>query len=313
VGGYVLRRLLQTIPVLFGVSVLAFAIMHVVPGDPVRLIAGPDAPESVVQRIRTELGLERPLYEQYASFLGRALRGDLGRSLRSRAPVVDEIVARFPATLELTTASMLIAVAVGVPLGLIAAVRRSTWVDYLAMATSLSTLSMPVFWLAIVAIWLFSLQLGWLPVSGRGGPPWQWDGLRHLLLPAATLATTSLAITSRLTRSGMLEVLGREYVTTAWAKGLPPLGVVGKHALKNALIPVVTVVGLQYGFLLGGAVVTETIFAWPGVGRLAMTAILQRDYPVVQGCVLLVAVLFVLVNLLVDLLYGWLDPRIRYE
>jgi ABC-type dipeptide/oligopeptide/nickel transport system permease component len=226
---------------------------------------------------------------------------------------VDEIVARFPATLELTTASMLIAVVAGVPLGLIAAVRRSTWVDYLAMLTSLSTLSMPVFWLAIVAIWLFSLQLGWLPVSGRAGPPWQWDGFRHLVLPAVTLATTSLAITSRLTRSGMLEVLGREYVTTAWAKGLPPLGVVGKHALKNALIPVVTVVGLQYGFLLGGAVVTETIFAWPGVGRLAMTAILQRDYPVVQGCVLLVAVLFVLVNLLVDLLYGWLDPRIRFE
>ena len=312
-GGYVLRRILQTVPVLLGVSLLAFAVMHVVPGDPVRLIAGPDAPESVVLRIRTELGLDRPLYEQYASFLGRALRGDLGRSLRSRAPVVDEIVARFPATLELTTASMLIAVVAGVPLGLIAAVRRSTWVDYLAMLTSLSTLSMPVFWLAIVAIWLFSLQLGWLPVSGRAGPPWQWDGFRHLVLPAVTLATTSLAITSRLTRSGMLEVLGREYVTTAWAKGLPPLGVVGKHALKNALIPVVTVVGLQYGFLLGGAVVTETIFAWPGVGRLAMTAILQRDYPVVQGCVLLVAVLFVLVNLLVDLLYGWLDPRIRFE
>jgi ABC-type dipeptide/oligopeptide/nickel transport system permease component len=313
VGGYVLRRILQTVPVLLGVSLLAFAVMHVVPGDPVRLIAGPDAPESVVLRIRTELGLDRPLYEQYASFLGRALRGDLGRSLRSRAPVVDEIVARFPATLELTTASMLIAVVAGVPLGLIAAVSRSTWVDYLAMLTSLSTLSMPVFWLAIVAIWLFSLQLGWLPVSGRAGPPWQWDGFRHLVLPAVTLATTSLAITSRLTRSGMLEVLGREYVTTAWAKGLPPLGVVGKHALKNALIPVVTVVGLQYGFLLGGAVVTETIFAWPGVGRLAMTAILQRDYPVVQGCVLLVAVLFVLVNLLVDLLYGWLDPRIRFE
>jgi peptide/nickel transport system permease protein len=313
VGGYVLRRILQTIPVLFGVSLLAFAIMHVVPGDPVRLIAGPDAPESVVQRIRVELGLERPLHQQYASFLARALRGDLGRSLRSRSPVVDEILARFPATLELTTVSMLIAVTLGVPLGLIAAVRRSTWVDYLAMAASLSTLSMPVFWLAIVAIWLFSLQLGWLPVSGRGGPVWQWDGFRHIVLPAVTLATTSLAITSRLTRAGMLEVLGREYVTTARAKGLAPLAVVGKHALKNALIPVVTVVGLQYGFLLGGAVVTETIFAWPGVGRLAMTAILQRDYPVVQGCVLLVAVLFVLVNLLVDLLYGWLDPRIRYE
>jgi ABC-type dipeptide/oligopeptide/nickel transport system permease component len=313
VGGYVLRRLWQTIPVLFGVSLLAFAVMHVVPGDPVRLIAGPDAPESVVERIRVDLGLDRPLHEQYWSFLSRALRGDLGRSLRSRAPVADEILARFPATLELTTASMIIAVLVGVPLGLIAAVRRATWVDYLAMTTSLSSLSMPVFWLAIVAIWLFSLQLGWLPVSGRGGPLWQWDGLRHIALPAATLATTSIAITSRLTRSGMLDVLGREYVTTARAKGLPPVWVVTKHALKNALIPVVTVVGLQYGFLLGGAVVTETIFAWPGVGRLAMTAILQRDYPVVQGCVLLVAVLFVMVNLLVDLLYGLLDPRIRYD
>jgi peptide/nickel transport system permease protein len=310
---YIIRRLLQTVPVLFGVSVLAFAIMHVVPGDPVRLIAGPDAPEEVVQRIRGQLGLDRPLHQQYLSFLGRALQGDLGRSLRSRAPVTDEILARFPATLELTTASMVVAVAAGIPLGLLAAVRRSTWVDYLAMGTSLSTLSLPIFWVAIVAIWLFSLQLGWFPVSGRGGPVWEWNGLRHLALPALTLATASVAIISRLTRSGMLEVLAREYITTARAKGVPPLGVVGKHALKNALIPVVTVVGLQYGFLLGGAVVTETIFAWPGVGRLAMTAILQRDYPVVQGCVLLVAVLFVLINLGVDLLYGWLDPRIRYE
>lgn len=312
-GPYILRRLLQTIPVLLGVSALAFAIMHVVPGDPVRLIAGPDAPEEVVDRIRAELGLDRPLLAQYLSFLGRALQGDLGRSLRSRAPVVDEIMRRFPATLELTTVSMLIAVAVGVPLGLIAAVRPSTWIDYLAMGASLSTLSMPIFWAAIMAIWLFSLYLGWFPVSGRGGSIWEWDGLRHIVLPALTLATTSVAIISRLTRSGMLEVLGRDYVRTARAKGVSPLGVVGKHALKNALIPVVTVVGLQYGFLLGGAVVTETIFAWPGVGRLAMTAILQRDYPVVQGCVLLVAVLFVLINLAVDLLYGWLDPRIRYE
>ena len=310
---YIFRRLLQTVPVLLGVSVLAFAIMHVVPGDPVRLIAGPDAPESVVARVRVELGLERPLHVQYLSFLGRALRGDLGRSLRSRAPVIDEIFSRFPATLELTTVSMLLAVVVGIPLGLVAAVRRASWLDYLAMGASLSTLSMPIFWVAIVAIWLFSLQLGWLPVSGRAGPVWEWEGLRHIALPAATLATTSLAIISRLTRSGMLDVLGREYVTTARAKGVPPWSVVGKHALKNALIPVVTVVGLQYGFLLGGAVVTETIFAWPGVGRLAITAILQRDYPVVQGCVLLVAVVFVLINLLVDVLYGWLDPRIRYE
>jgi peptide/nickel transport system permease protein len=310
---YILRRLLQTVPVLFGVSLLAFAIMHVVPGDPVRLIAGSDAPESVVQRIRTELGLERPLYIQYWSFLSRALQGDLGRSLRSRAPVTAEVLSRFPATLELTSVSMVMAVLVGIPLGLVAAVRRSSWVDYLATGASLSSLSLPIFWIAIVAIWLFSLQLGWLPVSGRAGPVWEWDGFRHIVLPAATLATTSVAIISRLTRSGMLDVLGREYVTTARAKGVPPLAVVGKHALTNALIPVVTVVGLQYGFLLGGAVVTETIFAWPGVGRLAMTAILQRDYPVVQGCVLLVAVVFVLVNLAVDLLYGWLDPRIRYE
>jgi ABC-type dipeptide/oligopeptide/nickel transport system permease component len=310
---YVLRRLLVTLPVLLGVSVLAFAIMHVVPGDPVRLIAGPDAPEDVVDRIRAELGLERPLHVQYLSFLGRALQGDLGRSLRSRAPVIDEILVRFPATLELTTVSMLVAVALGVPLGLVSAVRRATWVDYTAMSVALSTLSMPVFWLAIVAIWIFSLQLGWFPVSGRGGPVWEWDGLRHIVLPALTLATTSIAIISRLTRSGMLEVLGREFIVTARAKGVAERVVVGKHALKNALIPVVTVVGLQYGFLLGGAVVTETIFAWPGVGRLAITSILQRDYPVVQGCVLLVAVLFVLINLAVDLLYGWLDPRIRFE
>jgi ABC-type dipeptide/oligopeptide/nickel transport system permease component len=310
---FIVRRLLVTIPVLFGVSVLAFAIMHVVPGDPVRLIAGPDAPEDVVQRMRVELGLERPLHVQYGSFLVRAVQGDLGRSLRSRAPVVDEILHRFPATLELTTVSMIIAVAIGLPLGLISAVRRASWVDYAAMGVSLSTLSMPVFWFAIVAIWIFSLNLGWLPVSGRGGPVWEWDGLRHIVLPAVTLATTSIAIISRLTRSGMLDVLGHDYIVTARAKGVAEPLVVGKHALKNALIPVVTVVGLQYGFLLGGAVVTETIFAWPGVGRLAITSILQRDYPVVQGCVLLVAVLFVVINLTVDLLYGWLDPRIRYE
>jgi peptide/nickel transport system permease protein len=310
---YALRRLALTLPVLLGVSLLVFAIMHVVPGDPVRLIAGPDAPESVIARMRAELGLDRPLHVQYLAFLGRALVGDLGHSLRSRAAVVDEILARFPATLELTTVSMAIAVLLGIPLGLVAAVKRATWVDYAAMGASLSTLSMPIFWVAIVAIWLFSLQLGWFPVSGRGGPVWEWNGLRHILLPALTLATTSVAIISRLTRSGMLEVLGREYVVTARAKGVAEVRVVSKHALKNALIPVVTVVGLQYGFLLGGAVVTETIFAWPGVGRLAMTSILQRDYPVVQGCVLLVAVLFVLINLAVDLLYGWLDPRIRYE
>ena len=187
-----------------------------------------------MQRVRAELGLERPLHVQYLSFLGRAVQGDLGRSLRSRAPVIDEILTRFPATLELTTVSMLMAVAVGLPLGLLAAVRRSTWVDYLSMGASLSSLSMPIFWVAIVAIWLFSLQLGWLPVSGRAGPVWQWEGLRHIVLPAATLATTSVAIISRLTRSGMLDVLGREYVTTARAKGVSPLGVIGARAPERA-------------------------------------------------------------------------------
>jgi len=310
---YLIRRLLQTVPVLFGVSLLAFAIMHVVPGDPVRLIAGPDAPESVVQRVRAELGLERPLYVQYASFLGRAIQGDLGRSLRSRAPVIDEILTRFPATLELTTVSMLMAVAVGLPLGLLAAVRRSTWVDYLSMGASLSSLSMPIFWVAIVAIWLFSLQLGWLPVSGRAGPVWQWEGLRHIVLPAATLATTSVAIISRLTRSGMLDVLGREYVTTARAKGVSPLGVVGKHALKNALIPVVTVLGDQFGRLLGGAILTETVFSWPGMGRYLIDAISQRDYPAVQGAILVFAAAVVIINLLVDVSYGVVDPRVRAE
>jgi peptide/nickel transport system permease protein len=309
---YVVRRLLVTFPVLLGVSILAFAIMHVVPGDPVRLMAGPDAPEDVVQRIRAELGLERPLPLQYWSFLTRALQGDLGRSLRSRAPVVDEIVARFPATLELTTVSMLIAVLIGIPLGLVSAVRRATWVDYTAMGVSLSTLSMPIFWFAIVAIWIFSLHLGWFPVSGRGGALWEWNGLRHIVLPAVTLATTSVAIISRLTRSGMLEVLGREFIVTARAKGVAEPLVVGKHALKNALIPVVTVVGLQYGFLLGGAVVTETIFAWPGVGRLAVDAIFSRDYPLVQAIVAMLATIFVVINLVMDLVYTYLDPRIVF-
>jgi ABC-type dipeptide/oligopeptide/nickel transport system permease component len=310
---FIVRRVLLVLPVLFGLLVLTFILVRIVPNDPSAALAGQNATPQQIAEIRAKYGFDRPLVVQFLIYLRQVVQADLGTSIQSGRPVVQDILQRLPATLELTTVSMLIAVTIGLPLGLISAVRRASWVDYTAMGVSLSTLSMPVFWFGIVAIWIFSLQLGWLPVSGRGGPVWEWNGLRHIVLPAVTLATTSVAIISRLTRSGMLEVLGRDYIVTARAKGVAERLVVGKHALKNALIPVVTVVGLQYGFLLGGAVVTETIFAWPGVGRLAMTSILQRDYPVVQGCVLLVAVLFVLINLAVDLLYAWIDPRIRYE
>jgi peptide/nickel transport system permease protein len=308
---YIFRRLLQTVPVLLGVSLLAFAIMHVVPGDPVRLIAGPDAPESVVGRVRVELGLERPLHVQYLSFLGRALRGDLGRSLRSRAPVIEEIFSRFPATLELTTVSMLLAVVVGIPLGLVAAVRRASWLDYLAMGASLSTLSMPIFWVAIVAIWLFSLQLGWLPVSGRAGPVWEWEGLRHMVLPAATLATTSLAIISRLTRSGMLDVLGREYVTTARAKGVPPFRALMKYPLRMALNPFISDIGSLLPHIISGAAVVSVVLSLPTTGPMLLEALRSQDMYLAGSFLMFMATLTVIGMFISDLALAALDPRIR--
>ena len=301
---YIARRLVALIAVLFGVSLIIFAILKFVPGDPARLVAGMDASEADVQNIRHQLGLDRPVYVQYVTFVGNALHGNFGRSTRSLQPVSAELKLRLPATIELAVAAMLLATVFGVVLGVIAAVRPYSIWDNLSSFLAISGVSMPTFWLGLMLILIFSVTLRWFPVSGRGG-------LRHLVLPALTLAATSSAIIARQTRSDMLEVLHQDYVRTARAKGLTEQGVVFRHALRNALIPTTTVVGLQFGYLLGGAVITETVFAWPGVGRLLVDGIKFRDFPVVQATVLVLATIFVFVNLGVDLLYMALDPRIK--
>jgi peptide/nickel transport system permease protein len=310
---YILRRLLATIPVLIGVSVLVFSIVHLIPGDPALILAGMDATEEQAAETRKKLGLDRPLYVQYFSYISRALRGDLGRSIHSRIPVWQSIKDFFPATLELTTASLILAGVFGIIVGIISAVKQYSIFDHASMVAALAGISMPIFWIGILFIWLFSLKLEWLPTGGRAFEFWSLDELRHLVLPALTLSGISVAMIARLTRSTMLEVLRQDYVITARSKGLPETLVIIRHALGNALIPVVTYMGLQYGILLSGAVVTETIFSWPGIGRLVVEAISSRDYPVIQGCILFFAVVFVIINLAVDLLYGILDPRIRYD
>ncbi len=301
------------VPVALGVSFLVFLILHLTPGNPALLLAGSDAPPETIAAIERQLGLDQPVLIQYARYLTRALQGDLGRSLGSRRPVSWEIARTFPRTLELTGAGIAVAIAVGIPLGVVAAVRQRSVIDTASMFLALAGLAMPVFAVGILLMWTFGYWLGWLPISGRGGGLWTLNGLRHLVLPAVTLSTFSLAIFARMTRSSLLEVLRQDYIRTARAKGLSERVVIYRHALKNAFLPVITVVGTQFGFLLGGAVVTETVFAWPGVGRLSVQAILARDFPLVQGIVLVLAVSFVLVNLLVDLLYAVIDPRIRYE
>lgn len=303
---YILRRLALMVPVLFGVSVVVFAMVRMIPGDPARIMAGEAATEEVVERIREQLGLNKHPVIQYGIFLQNLLRGDLGRSTLSRLPVLDELGAALPATFELAAASMLIALAIGISTGVLSAVRPNSWIDAVSMFIALLGVSMPVFWLGLMLMLLFSLHLGWFPTAGHG----TW---RHLVLPAVTLGLSSAAIIARMTRSSMLEVLRQDYVRTARAKGVPERGVVLRHAFRNALIPVVTVMGLQFGNLLGGAVLTETVFAWPGIGRLMVGAITARDYPVVQGAVLTVAVGFILINLLVDVLYAYIDPTIRYD
>jgi peptide/nickel transport system permease protein len=310
---YVARRLWATIPVLLGVSILVFSIVHLIPGDPALILAGMEASEVQVAKVRQELSLDRPLYVQYSSYVSRALKGDLGRSIHSRQPVWQAIKEHFPATLELTVASLLLAGLVGIIVGVTSAVKQYSLFDHLTMLGALAGISMPIFWIGILLMWFFSLYLEWLPTGGRDGPLWTLVGLRSLVLPALTLAGISVAMIARLTRSTMLEVLRQDYITTARAKGLSEQLVIFGHALGNALIPVVTYVGLQFGVLLGGAVVTEQIFSWPGMGRLVVDAISSRDYPVIQGCILFFAVLFVIINLIVDLLYGLLDPRIRYD
>lgn len=311
--GFIVRRLSLMIPTLIGVSILVFLITRLTPGDPVRQIVGPDAPQDRVEEVRKDLGLDRPVIEQYFQFLGGAVTGDLGQSLRTRQPVVTELAARFPLTLQLTTLAVGISILVGVPLGVASAAKRDTALDKASTILALFGASMPLFWIAIMATLLFSVRLGWLPTAGNDGPVWTLSGLKSFVLPAVTLALSPIALIMRLTRSSMLEVLHREYVTVARAKGLAEARVVFRHAMRNALLPVITFIGLVFGALLGGAVVTETIFSLPGLGRLVVTAINQRDYPIIQGAVLMLAVVFTLINFAVDILYALLDPRIRYD
>jgi ABC-type dipeptide/oligopeptide/nickel transport system permease component len=316
VGRYVANRIALALPVLLGISIVVFLMLKLVPGDPATALLGPQAEPRDIEMLRRAWGLDRPIYAQYLTWLGHVLRGDLGLSLEHRVPVWELVLTRFRNTAILTIASVLLSCAMGLTAGVISATRPRSLFDRLTMVLALFGNSMPAFWLGLVLIFAFSLSLGWFPVSGmrsireEGG---LFDLLHHLILPAITLGGATTAIVARLTRSSMLEVIRQDYVRTARAKGLFEGRVVLGHALRNALLPVVTVVGLQVGFLLGGAVLTETVFSWPGVGLQLFRAISTRDIPLIQGSVLLIAVTFVFINLLVDLAYAALDPRIRYS
>jgi peptide/nickel transport system permease protein len=303
---YLARRLLAVIPVLFGVTLAVFSMLFLVPGDPVKIMLAEfvTTPDQVAQ-MRAQLHLDEPILKQYGRFVGNALRGDLGTSIRSRRSVSTEIGENVGSTAQLALASMAVAVAIGVPLGLMAALLRNSWLDAGSMIVALLGVSMPSFWLGLLMIVAFSLHLGWFPATG-GGDLW------HLVLPSVTLGMIASAIIARLTRSSMLEVLGQDYVRTARAKGLAWWGVVVRHALKNALIPVITIFGLQFGNLLAGAVIVETVFSRPGLGRLIVGGILAKDFPLVQGTVLFVATAYVMINVLVDIAYAFVDPRIRF-
>lgn len=346
-----IRRVLGLIPVLIGVTLLIFFLTRVIPGDPATAMLGQRAAPNLVQRLRTDLGLDRPLFlnfqavsetgdvrklfdSQYFSYMSGLVRLDLGRSIYSLIPITQSLAHRFPATFELTIMAMIFAIVIGVPAGVFAATRRGTLADTSIMIVALSGVSFPVFWLAIIMIYVFAVTLGWLPPSGRlsnqlsiqpitgmyvldallrGNFVAAWDAFRHLIMPAIALGTIPLAIVVRMTRSAMLDVLGQDYVRTARSKGLSERRVVRVHALRNALLPVVTVIGLSFGSLLSGALLTETVFSWPGIGRWVYDAIAARDYPVIQGGVLFVAVMFAVVNLLVDMTYALIDPRIQYS
>ena len=331
---FLLTRASLVVPTFLGITVLSFFLIRLVPGDPIEVRVGERgiAPERLAE-LRHEMGLDQPLWQQYLDYLGNVLTGDFGISLVTRNTVIEEFLSLFPATLELAAAAMLFAILVGLPAGVVAAVKRGTVVDHTVMGLSLTGYSMPIFWWGLLLILLFSVDLGWTPVSGRldllyfvepvtgfmlidtllaDDVDAFWSALRHLILPAVVLGTIPLAVVARMTRSAMLEVLGEDYIRTARAKGLREKRVIGLHALRNALIPVVTVIGLQVGTMLGGAILTETIFSWPGVGKWLVESINRRDYPALQGGVLLIASTVIAVNLLVDLLYGVLNPRIRH-
>jgi peptide/nickel transport system permease protein len=334
VGRYAIRRGLTVLPVLLGVSLLVFSFIHLIPGDPAVAMLGERATPEKVAEVRVRLGLDRPIWEQYALYLGKVVRGDLGVSVVRGDPVLTDLRRRFPATVELTTAAIILAVTLGIPVGVASAVWRNSLVDSLARLWALVGVSMPIFWLGLMLAWFFGVQLRLLPTgfrleSGTTFTPWtnfvildaalqgDWpllaDALRHLVLPALALATIPLAVVARMTRASMLEVLSREYIRTAVAKGLPQTAVILRHALRNALLPVLTVVGLQVGHLLAGAILTETIFSWPGIGLWVYEAIEARDYAIVQGASLVIAVIVVAVNLVTDLLYTAVDPRIEYD
>ena len=303
---YIARRLALTIPVVIGVSIIVFGIIRLIPGDPARAMAGVNATPQFIEQVRVRYALDQPLPVQYGRFIVAFMQGDLGNSVFSGRPVTTEIGERFPRTMLLATIALVIATMIGVSAGIVSATRRNSVFDNASMFIALVGVAAPVFWMALMLQLLFAVQLRLLPATGIGT-------VQHLVLPSITLGTASAALMARITRSSMLDVLRQDFITTARSKGLHERVVVYKHALKNALIPVVTVLGLQFGILLGGAVLTETVFAWPGVGRLLVDAILRRDYPVVQGTVMLLALLFVLINLVVDIIYAFLDPRIHYQ
>ncbi len=325
------QRLLQMVPVLLGVSLVIFVLVRMIPGDPAQILLGQTATPETVAQVRRQLGLDKPIPLQYALYVKGAAQGNLGNSILTGRPVTIELRERLPATIELTVSAMLVAILVGVPVGVIAAVKQYSMMDRITSVLALTGVSMPIFWLAMIFIVIFGVRLQWLPFPGRIIVPveditglilvdslltlnWEafWDGCRHLVMPAFALGTIPMAVITRMTRSSVLEVLGEDYIRTAHAKGLMRKTVLTHHAFRNALLPVITVIGLQFGILLGGAVITETIFAWPGIGQIAYESIYRRDYPMIQVVVLYGAAVFVLVNLIVDILYAVADPRVRY-
>ncbi len=331
---YILRRIMIMIPTLLGVTIIVFLMLHATPGDPAELLMGERATEESLHQLREHLGLNEPLYVQYGMFMGRLLKGDLGETIWTRQKVWTEVKQRFPATIELSLVALFISCVAGMILGIISATKQYSVFDYVSMVGALAGVSMPIFWLGLVFMLIFSLKLGWLPLSGRlsigidldvvtnfyildavitrNWPAFK-DAVWHIIMPAVTLSTIPTAIVARMTRSAMLDVLRQDYIKTAKAKGLSQLAVIFKHALRNAMIPVVTTIGLQFGVLLGGAILTETIFAWPGVGKWMYDAVMQRDYMVIQGGTLLIAGLFVVINLFVDVLYAVINPRISIQ
>lgn len=333
---YIIKRLLNLLPVLLGITLLVFLFLHLIPGDPATVLLGERATPEQVEALREQLGLNQPLPLQYLTFINNLVHLDFGTSIISGIPIIDEIRTRFPATFELSLAAMIVAVILGIPAGVLAAVYKNRPADNVTMIGSLLGVSMPVYWLGLLLIYLFAITLNWFPPSGRisieAGLTFQpitrfyildailkldinllQDVLSHLILPALTLGTIPLAILARITRSSLLEVLSQDYIRTARAKGIPEHWVIIRHGLKNALLPVVTIIGLQFGTLLGGAILTETIFSWPGIGSWIYEGILARDYPIVQGGVVVISIIFVLVNLVVDISYALVDPRIKYK